>query len=98
MAFEWDPAKNAANIAKHGIDFGDAARIFEGPTLERPDNRRDYGESRVIAYGMVEDHQIVVVYTIRDGNVRIISARSAHSNERKAYHQAHSRASKRQQD
>ena len=42
--FEWDVAKNAANVAKHGIDFDDAVRIFEGPVLEQIDNRRDYGE------------------------------------------------------
>jgi len=37
MAFEWHIAKNAANIAKHAIDFEDAIRIFEGPVLESPD-------------------------------------------------------------
>ncbi len=37
MAFEWDAAKNAANIAKHGIDFEDAIRIFEGPVLQKAD-------------------------------------------------------------
>jgi hypothetical protein len=37
MAFEWDAAKNAANIAKHGIDFDDAIRIFDGPVLEKAD-------------------------------------------------------------
>lgn len=44
---EWDAAKNAANVAKHGINFGDAARIFEGPVLEQIDIRRDYGEERI---------------------------------------------------
>ena len=44
MAFEWDTAKNVANIAKHGIDFEDAIRIFEGPVLESPDERREYGD------------------------------------------------------
>jgi uncharacterized protein (DUF4415 family)/uncharacterized DUF497 family protein len=50
MAFEWDAAKNAANIAKHGIDFEDAIRIFDGPVLEKADARRDYGEARIIAF------------------------------------------------
>jgi hypothetical protein len=44
MAFEWDAAKNTANLAKHGIDFHDAVRIFEGPVLEKTDRRQDYGE------------------------------------------------------
>jgi hypothetical protein len=98
MHFEWDPAKNAANFAKHGIDFADAVLIFEGPVLERPDNRLDYGEMRMIAYGAVGEHEIVVVYTIRGGSRRIISARRAHRNERKAYRQAYPQKPARRQN
>ena len=87
--FEWDAAKNAANIAKHRIDFGDAVRIFEGPVLEQIDIRRDYGEERIIAFGVVDDNEMAVVYTIRRGLCRIISARRAHSRERKAYREAY---------
>jgi uncharacterized DUF497 family protein len=47
MDFEWDEVKNQANIAKHGIGFRGAARIFDGPTLELEDARRDYGETRI---------------------------------------------------
>jgi uncharacterized protein len=85
MVFEWDSAKNEANIAKHGIDFEDAIGIFEGPVLERPDERRDYGESRFIAFGILDDREIAVVYTIRATRHRIISARRASKNERKEY-------------
>lgn len=88
MAFEWDTAKNVANIAKHGVDFEDAIRIFEGPVLESPDERREYGEVRIIAFGVADDRELVVVYTMRAGRRRIISARRAHSRERKAYRQA----------
>jgi uncharacterized DUF497 family protein len=51
MAFEWDAAKNAANIAKHGIDFEDAIGIFDGTVLEKADVRGDYSEARIIAFG-----------------------------------------------
>lgn len=47
QAFEWDPAKRETNLRKHGIDFVDAVRMFEGLVLEREDRRRDYGERRV---------------------------------------------------
>jgi uncharacterized protein len=87
MGFGWDAAKNRANVAKHGIDFADAVRIFDGLALELPDIRRDYGERRLIAYGAVENREIVVVYSARGNNRRIISARRAHRNERKAYRQ-----------
>jgi uncharacterized protein len=89
MLFEWDATKNAANIAKHGIDFEDAIRIFDGPVLQQADARRDYGEARIIAVGVVDDRELVVVYTMRGAYQRIISARRAHSRERKAYREAY---------
>jgi uncharacterized protein (DUF4415 family) len=54
MDFEWDEAKNRANIAKHGIGFLGAARIFDGPVLEWADRRRDYGETKRSAIGELE--------------------------------------------
>ena len=85
MEFEWDSVKNQRNIAKHGIDFTDAVRIFERLTLTIIDNRRDYGEKRIVAMGTVEDVILYVVYTVRDGIWRIISARRANRRERKKY-------------
>jgi uncharacterized protein len=89
MDFEWHEAKNAANITKHGIDFADAIRIFDGPVLENPDIRRNYGERRIIAFGVFDDREVVVVYTMRRGRRRIISARRAHRSEREAYRKAY---------
>jgi hypothetical protein len=51
LSFEWDEDKNAANIKNHGIDFLDAASIFENPTIEAIDDREDYGELRCVALG-----------------------------------------------
>ena len=47
MYFEWDVEKAEENFAKHGIDFEDAARIFDGPTVQGEDGRHDYGETRM---------------------------------------------------
>jgi uncharacterized DUF497 family protein len=90
-ALKWDAAKNAANVAKHGIDFDDAVRIFEGPVLEQIDNRRDYGEKRVAVTGIVTELELFVVYTVRGDNRRIISARRASKDERDAYYRAYPR-------
>ena len=49
--YEWDEAKNRANIAKHGIGFDLACRIFEGPVFTLRDTRQDYGEIREISIG-----------------------------------------------
>lgn len=51
MDFEWDEAKRQANIFKHGIDFVDAIAIFAGRFIETEDQRRDYGERRLVATG-----------------------------------------------
>ena len=88
LKFEWDPNKNARNLRQHGIDFEDAVGIFDRPVLEGLDDRCDYGEERIIAYGEVNQHVIAVVYTWRAGSRRIISARKAARNEREAYYRA----------
>lgn len=85
--FEWDARKSRANLRKHHIDFEAAKRIFDGPRLEKIDERRNYGERRIIAVGAVDDVVIVVVYTERREARRLISARKANGKERIAYHQ-----------
>jgi uncharacterized protein len=82
-------ARSQKRIAKHGIDFEDAIRVFDGPVLENVDTRGSYGERRIIAFGVVDDREIAVVYTMRREFRRIISARRAHRSERKAYREAY---------
>ena len=89
MEFEWNAEKRRSNIAKHGVDSLDAVGIFIGNVLERTDDRSDYGEVRVIATGIVDTSVVTVVYTSRGEYRRIISARKAHTNERRAYYQAY---------
>jgi hypothetical protein len=89
VEFEWDEAKNAANLAKHGLAFEDAVVIFDGFITLKADIRRDYGEPRFIAMGLLNGAAVVVVvHTPRREAIRIISARFASRNERKAYHAA----------
>lgn len=88
MEFEWDPAKDAANFAKHGVRFAQAARIFADPRrLERVDRRQDYGEERRQTIGSVDGRVLLVAYTLRGGRIRLISARRAHDHEERAYRQ-----------
>ncbi len=82
MKFEWDDAKNRANIRKHGIDFIDAIDIFNHPYLSAHDERESYGEDRWRALGWMKALVGVVVYTERHGDViRVISARKATKRE-----------------
>lgn len=84
--FEWDERKRQQNIERHGIDFEDAARIFEAPVLTVRSDRSD--EERYVALGILDGIEIAVVYTVRSNACRIISARRARQNERKAYYEA----------
>jgi uncharacterized protein len=88
MGFEWDAAKDAANQAKHGIAFPEAAQIFRGSVVVTEDTRRDYGERRFIALGEYDGEVIRLVFTERGDNIRIISAWKANSNDREKYKKA----------
>lgn len=86
MRFTWDPGKNRRNTVRHGIAFEDAAKIFEGVTLEQVDNRFECGEVRVYAIGIVNAIEITVIYTdVSSDERRIISAWRSERRERKAY-------------
>lgn len=86
MEFEWHEEKAKANLERHAIDFRDAVAIFEHPVLQTRSDRS--GEQRLKAIGALQDHLIVVVYTLRSGRRRLISARRAGKDEREAYRQA----------
>ena len=86
MRYTWDEKKNRRNLTRHGIAFEDASRIFDGPTMEKTDDRFDYGERRIYAVGLVNGLEITVVYTDRsDDERRIISAWRAEPHERRSY-------------
>jgi uncharacterized DUF497 family protein len=88
MTFEWDEEKAAANVAKHGIRFDYATRVFLDPyRIEMLDDREEYGEGRYKTIGIVESRALVVIYTIRNGNIRLISARRAERYEQRHYHE-----------
>jgi uncharacterized DUF497 family protein len=89
LQFEWDEAKAAGNLLKHGVSFLTAAAIFDNEVLERIDDREEYGEVRFIGLGRVELEVYRVVYTWRAENlVRIISAQKAGKHEREIYYRA----------
>ena len=93
MRFEWDDAKNEANLQQRGFDFAFASLIFDSPTVEVEDHRKDYGERRVIAIGVADGIHLTVVYTDRERAEgesvrRIISAHRSNRRERKTYEKA----------
>ena len=85
MDFEWDLSKSRLNEAERGLPFELAILMFDGPVLERVDDRRGYGEVRVRAIGSVEGVTLQCLYTMRGAVCRIISLRYANRKERDAY-------------
>jgi uncharacterized protein len=83
-AVEWDEAKAASNRRKHGIDFDEAIEVFYGESLIRRSDRNK--EERWLAIGETEGRVVAVVFTWRGETLRIISARAARKNEKRAYH------------
>ena len=80
---EFDPAKEAINLAKHGISL---ARWVDLDVLAIVrDDRFDYGEPRFRAYGSLDAHAYCLVFTMRDGAHRPISLRRANAKELKRY-------------
>lgn len=80
MRFEFDPAKDAANLAKHGLSLADFT-TFDAAPIVYCDNRFDYGESRFIALGRIDGVAHAIVYARRGDRMRLISFRRAHEKE-----------------
>ncbi len=85
MEFEWDENKNLSNIEKHGISFEAIASVFSNPFIEwaSPEPK----EARRIRLVKLKEVIFAVVYTMRQGRYRIISARKARDHEKEIYHQ-----------
>jgi uncharacterized DUF497 family protein len=85
MAYQWNRDKATANLRNHGIDFADAISVFSDDlAITIPDERFD--EERFITIGVdAFGRVLVVVYTLRDDEIRLISARKATRHERQQY-------------
>jgi uncharacterized DUF497 family protein len=89
LKFAWDAAKAAANLAKHGISFEEAATVFGDPlalTFDDPDHSVD--EHRLLTFGVSDRNRVLLVVNVERGRIlRIISARKATKHERGIYEQ-----------
>jgi uncharacterized protein len=86
VSFDWDEAKAQTNARKHKVDFADAVAVFEdGSAITIPDEDSDDEERWVTVGTDVFGRLLVVVYTWRGANIRLISARKANRHERADY-------------
>ena len=85
--FEWDDAKAAFNLRKHGISFVAAQRVFDDENASAVDDfDSSADEDRYLITGIVGANFVTVSYTLRDNRVRIISARPATKREKDGYY------------
>ena len=87
MSFQWDPQKARINFQKHGISFEEAKQVFDDPLfLTYADPDHSFEERRFVIMGELPDRRLLIVsYTDRDQDTRIISARPATRQERRNY-------------
>jgi uncharacterized DUF497 family protein len=82
MRVTFDPAKRAKTLAERGLDFEDAAIVFQGTTVEIEDTRRNYGEKRIVCYGLLSGRLVVIGYTARGASRHVFSMRKANDREK----------------
>lgn len=85
MVFDWDDAKAAANLAKHGVPFEAVTEFEFTSALFLVDDRRLYGEVREWALGVIGNRLHLLVFTRRGPAMRVISLRAASRRERTQY-------------
>ncbi|HZE81741.1 MAG TPA: BrnT family toxin [Candidatus Polarisedimenticolia bacterium] len=87
MIFRWDVRKAASNLKKHGIDFREAATIFDDPlSMTFPDPDHSDSEQRFLTIGQtIRGRALVVAHTEDSDTIRIISARQATRREQSFY-------------
>jgi hypothetical protein len=82
MRVTYDPEKRDTTFRKRGLDFEDACIVFADPTVEVEDTRKDYGEVRIICYGLLAGRMVVVGYTPRGAARHVFSMRKANAREK----------------
>ena len=86
MEYEWDPAKAAANLRKHKVDFADAVLALEDPLARTVHDPDASGEERYVSMGADPNGRLLVtVFTRRRKRIRIISSRRASPAEHRQY-------------
>lgn len=81
MRVTFDQAKREKTLMERGLDFADAMTVFEGTTIEVEDTRKDYGERRIVSYGLLAGRMVVVGYTPRGAVRHVFSMRKANDRE-----------------
>lgn len=85
MRITYDITKRNKTLLERGLDFADAKTVFSGHHLTAEDSRQDYGEVRLISIDLLKERMVILVWTPRGADRRIISMRKANEREQALY-------------
>jgi uncharacterized DUF497 family protein len=85
MKIAFDPVKRAIASQDRGVDFLDAALLFDDPSITLSDMRFDYPEERYQTFGFIKNRLFIVVWTPIEDGIRVISMRKCNEREQKAF-------------
>ena len=85
MKISFDPAKRERTLQERQIDFLDAARVFEGLTIDFPDLRKEYGEARTISIGYLDGRMVMIGWTQPGASRPVFTMRKCNAREQAKY-------------
>jgi len=94
LQIEFDPVKDARNLRMRDISLAEAVTLLQGFVVARVDDRRDYGEPRIVSIGEIAGVEFACVYVRRGETYRVISLRRASRKERDVYREAKAAAAR----
>jgi uncharacterized DUF497 family protein len=92
MRYSYDQDKRNKVLEERGLDLADASKVFEGFYLSRADEKHSVVEKRVNTLGMLDGELVLVIWTPRDDERRIITMWKANEKERRKYHERRDRS------
>lgn len=81
----FDPEKRQKTLHERNLDFADAVEVFEGQVYEIVDTRYDYGETRVMCFGVLRGRMVVIGYVQRSNTRHVFTMRKANEREQRKF-------------
>lgn len=85
MRITFDPPKRDKTLIERGLDFANAGQVFADKHFDQSDDRKDYGETRIITVGRLDGRMVIVVWTPRENARHVMSMRKANEREQSRY-------------
>lgn len=81
MNFTWQSSKQQSNLNKHGFDFADTEKVFNGPTITEEERSTKYPDLRFKTTGLLNSEVVVIIHNETENEINVISMRKAENHE-----------------